>query len=120
MKPNRAAVISALVLAIVGSSVVPSAYRPAIFHHFDAADHVIGYSALSAAVAYIVRSQHALILIAGLACLAASLELIQAVIPSRDASYQDFYGSILGILLGITLGRLPIWVADRRVSIRGR
>ena len=120
MKSNRVVVISALVMAVIGSSIVPGAYRPALFHDFDIADHVIGYTALSAAVAYIVRSQHILILTATLAWLAASLELIQALIPSRDASFRDLGGSIIGILIGITVGRILTWITDWRISLRGR
>lgn len=120
MKSNHVVVITVLGIAIIGSSIAPSAYRPALFHDFDTADHVIGYTALSAAVAYIVRSQHILLLIVTLVCLAASLELVQALIPCRDASFRDLFGSIVGILIGTTSGRLLMWITDWRMSPRGR
>lgn len=117
MKLNRLHIIAVLLICIVASSVAPGAYRPELFHRLDAADHVIGYFVLSFAVAFIIRSHSALVLAGALGGLALSLELVQALIPSRDASYRDLFSSVAGILIGIAAGRTLAWITERRVRI---
>jgi VanZ family protein len=117
MKLNRLHIIALLLFCIVAGSVAPGAYRPELFSHLDAADHIIGYLVLSFAVAFMIRSHSALVLAGALSGLALSLELIQALIPSRDASFRDLYSSVAGILIGIAAGRTLAWITERRLKI---
>lgn len=75
---------------------------------------VLGGLALAAA-----RDRRALLLgLAGLAALGGLIEVVQYVLPDREASVVDFLGDVAGIALGAWVARQAIGLWRERVLVR--
>ena len=87
-------------LAVILVSVIPGDAVPRIGVR-DVSAHMMAYAAL-AFVGGIAcqRARSLLILTAGLVFLGMSLEVIQALIPSRDANGYELLADVVGIALG--------------------
>ena len=96
-------------LAIALLSWLPAAYRPDIGGVSDKFEHALAYMLLGALTTIAIRetfsSNQFLILIVAYA---AVLELGQALLPSRVASFEDFMASAVGAVLGVLISLLLI------------
>lgn len=119
----RPSAVLALAIIVV-LSVVPGDFRPSTgasgnFEHFIAYAGTAGLLALSR----VVRSSWSIVLlVAGLAGLAGSLELAQIWIPGRSAGWDNFFASSAGGLVGTMVARLVggPWGFWARLDEQGR
>ena len=87
--------LAVIVLSVIPKEAIPSLGLPDILAHMAA------YAALALAGGIAFRRARSLFMLAaGLLFLGASLELVQALIPGRDASGYEFLANMVGIALG--------------------
>ena len=99
--------VCCLVIAVL--SWVPAAYRPDIGGVSDKFEHALAYMVLGALTTIATRetfspNQFLIVIVA----YAAVLELGQALLPSRVASFEDFVASAVGAVLGVSISVLLI------------
>ncbi len=87
--------LAVVVLSVIPKEAIPSLGLPDILAHMAA------YAALALAGGIAFRRARSLFMLAaGLLLLGASLELVQALLPGRDASGYEFLANMVGIALG--------------------
>ena len=90
----------------------------------DTLQHLFAYAAFAALWNWTVRGWRARLLIAMIAVLhGAAVELVQGLIPSRQADWRDLMANVVGTLAGTGIGWLAAVVSTRRTRAnreRGR
>ncbi len=87
--------LAVIVLSVIPKEAIPSLGLPDILAHMAA------YAALALAGGIAFRRARSLFMLAaGLLLLGAGLELVQALVPGRDASGYEFLANMAGIALG--------------------
>ena len=101
LKKHLWMVFSVGLLAVILLSVIPAEAFP----HFripEIVGHMAAYAALALAGGIACRSARSLFMLAaGLVLLGAGLELVQALLPTRDASGYELLANTVGIALGL-------------------
>jgi VanZ family protein len=106
--------LAVIVLSVIPKEAVPSIGLPDILAHMAA------YAALALAGGIAVRrARSVFMLAAGLLLLGAGLELVQALVPSRDASGYEFLANVTGIALGSAAAISTSFVMNKRRRILG-
>lgn len=102
------------VLAVTWLSLTPRDALPQI-NMWDKPQHLIAYAVLATcgAVGFVGRRPR-LMVGAGLMILGSGLELAQAAVPGRNASFGDVVANTAGIALGLA----AVWIGDRLVGAR--
>jgi VanZ family protein len=101
--------LAVVVLSVIPKEAIPSLGLP------DVLAHMAAYAALALAGGIAFRRARSLfILAAGLLLLGASLELVQGLIPGRDASGYEFLANMVGIALGSVAAISTSIVMNRR------
>ena len=101
-------------LAVILLSVIPAEAFPR-FGKPEILGHMAAYAALALAGGIACRSARSLFMLAaGLALLGAGLELVQALLPTRDASGYELLANIVGIALGLVAASLINMFISRR------
>ncbi len=100
------------VLAVTWLSLTPRDALPQI-NMWDKPQHLIAYAVLATcgAVGFLERRQRLMVGV-GLMILGSGLELAQAAVPGRNASFGDVVANTAGIALGLA----AVWIADRLVA----
>ena len=103
--------LAVIILSVIPAEVFPNLWLP------DILGHMAAYAALALAGGIACRSARSLFMLAaGLALLGASLELVQALLPTRDASGYELLANIVGIALGLAAASLTNMLISRRSS----
>jgi VanZ family protein len=99
-----AGLLAVIVIAIL--SLVPMDLRPQVAPKL--LEHFAAYAATGMLLALAFPQWGIIVL--GLSCYSAALELAQMWIPGRTASIADFASSSLGVCLGVLLVWVTQWV----------
>ena len=103
-----------IVLSVMPTEAIPKLGLPDILKHMAA------YAALALAGGIAFRDARSLFMLAaGLLFLGASLELVQGLIPGRDASGYEFLANLAGIALGSAAAISTSFVMNKRRRILG-
>ncbi|MEP2758825.1 VanZ family protein [Parvibaculum sp.] len=99
-----------LYLLILFGSVSTELGPPNLFSHFDKFVHMTAWAILAAVSVLALRHRQACLIGAVLLFVSSgAVELVQAYIPGRTASYGDLLANALGIFLGGFLAWSYIW-----------
>jgi len=87
--------LSVILLSVIPAEAFPNLRLP------ETLGHMAAYAALALTGGIAYRSARSIFMLAaGLALLGAGLELVQAFLPSRDASGYELLANMVGIALG--------------------
>ncbi len=106
--------LAVIILSVIPKEAVPSLGLP------DILKHMVAYAALALTGGIAVRrARSVFMLAAGLLLLGAGLELVQGLLPGRDASGYEFLANMVGIALGSTAAISANTVLNRHPQILG-
>lgn len=106
------------IVAVVVLSPVPQEAVPDTTG-WDKLNHLLAYCAVALCGALAFRNPRALVMIGiGLFVLGGALEVVQAFLPNREASFADGIANGIGIATGLMAGRLALsWRPFRAVAV---
>jgi VanZ family protein len=87
---------------------------------WDKLNHACAFAALTvAAIFALPRSRRSLwLLLAGLLCFGAAIEVAQSFTPTRNAEWGDLLADAVGMAAGVLVAMLVRWVASGRTQLR--
>lgn len=98
-----AGIAAVVVLSLVPHETVPDTTG------WDKLNHLLAYCAVALCGALAFRTPRALVVIGiGLLVLGGALEVAQAFIPGREASFADGIANGIGLAIGLMAGRLAL------------